>query len=170
MVCGVYVIYYCVWFVCGTMVNQQSHLYTPVYYCTHLCTTVHSTVHSCVYTNLYTVQVSERRCSTLVVSTRVGAAWSPRLLLCRSPHRPLHRGHPKCPLVDAMLPAVRCTGYEYATSAPTCCCHRHCCCWCGGLGSCWGIGAAHSIWMLVRVFEAVARARSGTCTPVHVYR
>ena len=44
---------------------------------------------------------------------------------------------------------------------------HHCC---GGLGSCWGIGAAHSIWMLVRVFEAVARARSGTCTPVHVYR
>ena len=30
MVNGLYVIYYCVWFVCGTMhVNQQSHLYTP---------------------------------------------------------------------------------------------------------------------------------------------
>ena len=105
-----YVIYYGVCFVCGTMVttvhvhtcvllshlcttvNYCTHLcttvtpvyyckllYTPVYYCTHLCTTVHSTVHSCVYTNLYTVQVSERRCSTLVVSTRVGAAWSPHL-------------------------------------------------------------------------------------------
>ena len=34
------------------------------------------------------------------------------IVLCRSPHRPLHRGHPRCPPVDAMLPAVRCTGCE----------------------------------------------------------
>ena len=50
MVNGLYVIYYCVWFVCGTMyVNQQSHLYTPVYYCTHLYTAVPA-VHVLLYT------------------------------------------------------------------------------------------------------------------------
>ena len=62
MVYGLYVIYYGVCFVCGTMVTTStctvhvhtcvllSHLCTTVNYCTHLCTSVHTCV------QLYTVQ------------------------------------------------------------------------------------------------------------------
>ena len=162
MVNGLYVIYYGVCFVCGTMVTTVhvhtcvllSHLCTTVNYCTHLCTTV-TPVYYCKL--LYTPRP---RCGTGAGSVH-GArqrvkrrCWSGRgSLLHHLSHQPPNL-----------------TQVSHATSAPTCCCHRHCCCYCGGLGSCWGIGAAHSIWMLVRVFEAVARARSGTCTPVHVYR
>ena len=137
MVYGLYVIYYGVCFVCGTMVTTVhvhtcvllSHLCTTVNYCTHLCTTVHSTVHSCVYTNLYTVQVSERRCSTLVVSTRVGAAWSPRLLFAVARRiggdgyaswlRTLYTGHERLIVVGGVVsPPVK-----LLSSVPQGCCH-----------------------------------------------
>ena len=62
MVYGLYVIYYGVCFVCGTMVTTVhvhtcvllSHLCTTVNYCTHLCTTVHTCVLGAVPVHQYT--------------------------------------------------------------------------------------------------------------------
>ena len=91
-----YVIYYGVCFVCGTMVTTVhvhtcvllSHLCTTVNYCTHLCTTC--TVHTCV--QLYTVQYT-------LVYTRTCILYKCPNVVARhlwSAHVSVLRGRPVC--------------------------------------------------------------------------
>ena len=94
MVYGLYVIYYGVCFVCGTMVTTVhvhtcvllSHLCTTVNYCTHLCTTVHTCV------QLYTVQYT-------LVYTRTCILYKCPNVVARhlwSAHVSVLRGRPVC--------------------------------------------------------------------------